>query len=52
LEQAVSAYAHGSGKRRSYVCTNCHRAQAEWTGFCVGCGQWDSYRSGVEIGVQ
>jgi tetratricopeptide (TPR) repeat protein len=51
LEQAINAYALGNGKRRAYHCTVCQHDAAEWTGYCLTCGGWDSYRSDVEISV-
>ncbi len=52
LEQALNAYARGAGKQRLYHCNVCERTADEWTGYCIACGGWDSYRSAVEIGVQ
>jgi len=52
LADAVSAYARAAGTGTSYRCRACQRATDQWVGYCSGCGQWDSYRSAVEIGNQ
>lgn len=51
LEQAVLAYSRAAAGSTAYRCRVCERATDQWTGYCLQCGQWDSYRSDVEIGV-
>ncbi|MDX2167322.1 MAG: tetratricopeptide repeat protein [Deltaproteobacteria bacterium] len=29
-------------------CTSCGRFSEAWTGYCAGCGRWDTYRAAVE----
>jgi len=52
-DQALAAFARATnrmtGQASGYRCTNCGRATEEWEGYCTGCGEWDTYRSVLEI---
>jgi lipopolysaccharide biosynthesis regulator YciM len=47
---ALAALNHGSAAGE-YHCTACGRTADAWAGHCLQCGQWDTYRSVVELGV-
>ncbi|MEO8602636.1 MAG: tetratricopeptide repeat protein [bacterium] len=46
---ALSAAADRLGTAAAdHRCNSCGRVSEAWTGYCTGCGRWDTYRSGVE----
>ncbi len=49
LDEALAAYTAAETQRANYRCNTCGYGLPEWTGHCVQCGQWDSYRSDTEI---
>jgi len=51
LEQAAAAYGRGDSRTRRYICRPCARTEPLWQAVCPTCGQWDSYRASVEIGL-
>jgi tetratricopeptide (TPR) repeat protein len=51
LEQAAAAYSRGDSRTRHYWCRQCARTEPVWQAVCPACGQWDSYRASVEIGL-
>jgi tetratricopeptide (TPR) repeat protein len=51
-EQAVLAYAQVEDALSSYDCRVCQRRERQWVGYCLQCGQWDTYRAAVEISLQ
>ncbi len=36
------------GTAADHRCTSCGRVAESWTGYCPGCGRWDTYRAGGE----
>jgi tetratricopeptide (TPR) repeat protein len=51
LEQAAAAYGRGDSRARRYSCRQCARTEPLWQAVCPTCGEWDSYRASVEIGL-
>ena len=50
-EPAADAYARAlAGTATGYRCTSCRAVEAEWTGCCPSCRQWDTLRMTAEGG--
>jgi lipopolysaccharide biosynthesis regulator YciM/uncharacterized integral membrane protein len=47
--EALTKLAEETGAQSTgYRCTSCGQVEPEWTGYCLACQSWDTYRSVIE----